>query len=147
MKVILLEDVKGKGKAGDMVNVNDGYARNFLFPKNLAQQATQGNMKIVEQKKAAEKRHIEEERKEANDLKDKLDGRTISVKVKAGENGKIFGSVTSKEIAKALKEDGYIIDKKKILLKDPIKSIGREMIDIRVYPEIVARINVVVEAE
>jgi len=146
MKVILLEDVKDQGKKGNVIDVNEGYARNFLIKKNLAAPATSGVLNEIAQKKAAEARHKEMEKKAAKELLDKINGITVKVKVKCGESGKLFGSVTSKEIADALTNDGYEVDKKMVMLKEPIKNIGRAMVDIKVYHEMTARVNVVVES-
>ena len=147
MKVILLQDVKGQGKKGELVCVNDGYARNFLLPKKLAIQATSDNVNSLDQKKAAEARRIEMEKAAAKDIRDKINCTTISVKVKCGENGKLFGSVTSKEIATSLEEKGYDIDKKMVLLKEPLKSLGRTTVDIKLYTDIVAKVEISVEAD
>jgi large subunit ribosomal protein L9 len=146
MKVILLEDVKSQGKKGEVVDVNEGYARNCLIKKNLAAPATQSVLNELEQKKAAEARHKQAEKKAAEELMNRLNGITVKVKVKSGESGKLFGSVTTKEIADALNEIGYAVDKKMIMIKEPVKSIGRVMIDVKVYAEMTARINLVVEA-
>lgn len=146
MKVILLEDVKDQGKKGNVIDVNEGYARNFLIKKNLAAPATAGVLNEIAQRKAAEARHKEMEKKAAKELLDKINGITVKVKVKCGESGKLFGSVTSKEIADALTNDGYEVDKKMVMLKEPIKNIGRVMVDIKIYHEMTARVNVVVES-
>jgi len=146
MKVILLKDVKTLGKEGDLVNAKDGYARNFLFPKKLAVEANDSNMKKWEGQKASDKAKIEEEIKEANMLKNKLEGVTLSMKVKGGSAGKLFGSITSADIASALASKHKIeFDKRKIDLKQNIKTTGTFNIDIKIYPEITASLKVNVE--
>jgi large subunit ribosomal protein L9 len=125
MKIILLQDVKGAGKAGDVVNVSDGYAHNYLIPKGFAEAATASNINAANIKKSAAKHRIEMQRKNAKELASGMTDLTVKVYAKAGENGKLFGSVTGKEIAAALKEQYDItIDKKKIRLSEPIKSTG-----------------------
>jgi large subunit ribosomal protein L9 len=146
MKVILLEDVKSQGKKGELINVNDGYARNFLIPKNLAMEATSNNVNTLEQKRQEELRRKAKEKKDAEELGAKINGTTIKVPVKCGENGKLFGSVTAKEIAEALSTGSYTVDKKMVMLKEPIKAIGRQMVDIRLHHDVTVRINIVVEA-
>ena len=144
MKVILLKDVKGVGKKGDVVNAADGYARNFLFPRKLAEEATDSNMhilnkknEIVRKKKTAE---IEEAQKLANELKDKV----VKIIGKAGESGKLFGAITSKDIATALnKQCNLDIDKKKIVT-DTIKLLGTYEVEVKIYPEISTKIKVLV---
>ena len=146
MKVILLEDVKSQGKKGELINVNDGYARNFLIPKHLAMEATSNNVNTLEQKRQEEARRKAKQKKDAEELGAKINGTTIKVSVKCGENGKLFGSVTSKEIAEALSTGAYNVDKKMVMLKDPIKAIGRQMVDIRLHHYVTVRVNIVVEA-
>ncbi len=143
MVVILLKDVKGSGKAGDVVKVSDGYARNMLIPKGLAKEATEGNVRNLEKQKAlvAEKKAQEKAaaQKVAEDLKEK----TVSIVTKGGEGGRLFGSITSKDIAEAIKKQHKIdIDKKKIVLDSPIKTTGEFSIDIKLYPEVVGTVKV-----
>ena len=147
MKVILLEDVKAQGKKGQIIEVNDGYARNFLLKKNLAAPATASVLNELKQKEAAEARQRELEKAAAQSLYDNINGTTVKVKVKCGDSGKLFGSVTAKEIADALNEHGYTVDKKMIMLKEPIKNIGREMVDVKVYQDMTARVNVVIDGK
>jgi len=147
MKVILKADVKSLGKKGDLVNTSDGYARNFLFPKGLAVEANKAAMNEFNNRQKAEKFHKAEELKAANALKDKLDGKTFKLTAKAGANGKLFGSVTSKDVAAAInKELGEEVDKRKIVMED-VKSFGTVTAEIKVYPGVTAKIFVqVIEA-
>lgn len=147
MKVVLKADVKGQGKKGEIVNVNDGYARNYLLPRGLAEEATANVVNSVVIKKQAEAYHKEMERKEALAAKARIDAATVVLKVKCGENGKVFGSVTSGNISDALLGQGLTVDKKKIVLKEPIKSSGIYKLDVKLYPEITAHLTVQVENE
>ena len=148
MKVILTADVKGQGKKGQLVNVSDGYARNFLFPRNLAIEASKDNMNVFNSQTEAETHRKEVEHQQALDLKKKLESMTIKLAAKCGENGKLFGSITSKEIAAKLQQDYKItVDKRKIQLEDDLKSAGTHIVDIKVYPEITAKLNVVIASE
>jgi len=148
MKVILLQDVKGQGKKGDIVNVSDGYARNFLFPKGLAQEANSKNLAEWENKKKAEVLKKQREFEESRKLADRLSKLTVTIKAKSGENGKLFGSVTSKEIADELKKQHNIeLDKKKIVLPEPIKNLGTFSLEVKVYPEVSGKLTVKVEEE
>ena len=143
MKIILLKDVKGLGKEAELVNAKDGYARNFLFPRDLAIEATPGNRKKWEERKKVEKTKEKEEQKESLKLKEKIEGLTVELKGKAGEGGRLFGSITSKDISDALNKDYNIkIDRRKIELKDNIKAIGTTQVEIRVYPEITASLKI-----
>lgn len=143
MKVILLEDVKGLGKAGDLVNAKDGYARNFLLPKGAAIEATPGNLKKWKEDQAKEAERKENEYNEAIKLKEKIENIKVNLTGKAGEGGRLFGSITSKDIADALKKQHKIdIDRRKIELKDNIKSLGTTQVDVRVYAEVLAKLNV-----
>lgn len=147
MKVILLSDVKALGKKGDVVNASDGYARNFLFPRKLAIEATDANMHILNNKKEAERKQklaeIEEAQKVANGLK----GKEIKLKVKSGENGRLFGSITGKDISDELKKSYKIdIDKKKIVV-EAIRQLGTYEVEVKIYPEISTKIKVVVEEQ
>lgn len=143
MKVILLEDVKKLGKKGDLVNVADGYARNYLFPRNLAQEATAGGIKQLKQEKAALENKKRKEIEQAKELAAKLSETIVTLKVKSGEQGKLFGSVTSKDISVALKEQQNIeVDRRKIELLEPIKSLGSYEIDIKLAPEVDTKLSV-----
>lgn len=132
MKVILLKDIKGVGKKDEVINANDGYARNFLFPKGFALEATKDNLLKLQAKNDSKAHKKELEIEENKKIAKKLDEITLELKVKAGENGKIFGGVTSKEISEQLKKTHKIeIDKKKIILKETIKTIGRFIVEIK----------------
>lgn len=139
MKVILLADVKGSGKKGEIVEVNDGYARNFLFRKKLAQEGTAANLNAATQKQNAELARIAQEKAEAQAVGKKLSGFVVVVKAKCGaDNGKMFGSVTAQEVSDALKEQGFDIDKKKIVMKESIRDFGKYTLTVKLYPEISA---------
>lgn len=142
MKVILKQDVKSLGKKGELVNASDGYARNFLFPKGLAVEANASAMNDFNNKESAKKFHKAEEIKAAQELADKLEGKTFKLTAKAGSNGKLFGSVTSKDVSKKIKEDlNKDIDKRKIVMQD-IKSFGTVQAEVKVYQGISAKIFV-----
>ena len=145
MKVILLQDVKNYGKKDDVVNVSDGYAFNYLFPRKLAAPATAGAVNEAAEKKQAEK--VREEKAKAKAIADKeaLSSATVHVKVRCSENGKIFGSVTNREIAAELAALGYEIDKRNVVLKEPIRKLGRDFVEVKLYKGVVAKVNVVVE--
>ncbi|MDD6906913.1 MAG: 50S ribosomal protein L9 [Finegoldia magna] len=148
MKVILTSDVEKLGKAGEMVNAKTGFARNFLLPNKLAVQATKENIKIWEEKQA-ELRAIERENiKNANELKEKIENTKVKIIAKTGEGDRLFGSITSMDIEKALKEQqGLDVDKKKIEMKDNIKSLGTFNVIVKVYPDINANLEVIVDKE
>ncbi|WP_408008796.1 50S ribosomal protein L9 [Pseudalkalibacillus sp. A8] len=147
MKVIFIKDVKGKGKQGEVKNVSEGYARNYLFPNNLAKEANKGNLKTLEKKKESEKKQAEEERHEAVKLKNELEKLTIELSTKAGEGGRLFGSITNKQIAAELKKKGYKVDKRKIELSDPIRSLGYTNVPMKLHPEVTATLKVHVSEE
>ena len=143
MKVILLQDVKGKGKKGQMLEVSDGYARNFLLPKKLAKEATADNINTMKMNDKATAERIAREKAEALDLSHKLRAMTLVVKAKGGGAGKLFGSVTSQEIADALKaKSGITLDKRKIVLSDPIKNVGTYTVQCKLGYEITAPLTV-----
>lgn len=148
MKVILTADVKGKGYIGDIVNVSDGYARNYLFPQKLAKEATSANLEIAkQQQKALEKRRLLE-RLSAEEAAKKLSGLRVVIKAKSGENSRLFGSVTSKEISEAiLSQHGIEIEKKKIVLEDNLKELGEYKLQVKLHAGIFTEIVAVVEAE
>lgn len=147
MKVILLADVKGTGKKNDVIEVSDGYARNCLFKKELAIEATSTEINAVQNKLKAQEFHKAEEIKKWKELAAKMKNAEIKCTVKCGENGKIFGSVTSKEIADKLVEAGYDVDKKKIILKEPIKTPGNYVVEVKFLPDVSTKIKVSVKAE
>lgn len=147
MKVILLGDIKGVGKKDQVIEASDGYARNFLFPKKLAVEANNENMSKLKSKQESNQFRKDTEKKEAEELAKKLTGIMLKIKVRAGENGKIFGGVTSKEIAENLKKEYSIeIDKKKVLLPETIKNIGTFTVDIKLYEGIIAQLKLNVVA-
>ena len=148
MKVILLDNIKGVGKKDEIINASDGYARNYLFPKKLAVEATKENLGKLESKNEANKLKKQNEKNDAIEVANKLKELVLTIKVKAGENGKIFGGVTSKEISENLKEQYKIeIDKKKIEVKETIKNIGRFTINIKLYEGVNAKLRVNIIAE
>jgi large subunit ribosomal protein L9 len=135
MKVILQKDVKGLGKAGDIANVSDGYARNYLSPRGLVVEASSGNLNTIKQQKQAEEKRKAEEFEKAEKLKERLEKLVVILKAKSGEGGRLFGSITNKEIADALKEQHKItLDKRKISLLEPIKDLGERTVEVKVYP-------------
>ncbi|SHH98918.1 50S ribosomal protein L9 [Clostridium grantii] len=144
MKVILLKDVKGKGKKNEVVNVSDGYARNFLFPRKLAEEASDNNVHILNKQKENERKVKLEEIEAAQKLAESLRDKQIIIKTKAGDSGRLFGAITSKDIADELKKQYKVdIDKKKIS-SGSIKQLGEYQIDVKIYPEISTKINVIV---
>ncbi len=144
MKVILKQDVKGLGKKGELVNASDGYARNFLFPKGLAAEANAQAMSEFKNKQQAEKYRIDTETAAAKAAAEKISGKTIHITAKAGQNGKLFGSVTSKEIAEKVKEEfGINTDKRKIVVDD-IKQFGTYEFEVKLYQGISAKLYVMV---
>ena len=143
MKIILREDVKSLGKKGQVCQVADGYARNFLIPHGLAVEATEGNVQDLAHKTAAEAKRKEKEKQEAVALAAKLEALTLVVAVRTGEGGRLFGSVTSKEIADAIKKThGLEVDKRKLELKEPIKALGDYTVPARLHADVNARIQV-----
>ncbi len=143
MKVILLQDIKGVGKKDEIINTSDGHARNFLFPKGLALEATSNNLTTLDRVKAKEEEHKKEVYEEALQLKKVLDEIKVVMPVKAGDGGKLFGTITNKEISKHLETDHDIkIDKKKITLKSQIKSIGQFHVDVKLHPKVNASLSV-----
>ena len=143
MKVILTQDIKGVGKKDEIINANDGYARNFLLPRKMAVEANSQNMSLLQGRKDSANFKKEQEKENALKIQDKLSKIMLKIKVKAGGNGKIFGSITSKEITTELKNQYSIdIDKKKVLLKDSIKEIGVFNIEIKLYEGIIGRLKI-----
>ena len=142
MKVVLLQDVKGKGKKGELCNVSDGYARNFLFPKKLAVEADNAALNELKNREEAIAHHKKEELDQANEIAAKLDGKTVSITAKAGAGGKLFGSVTSKEIAAEIKNSlGIEVDRKKMNVAD-IKNFGEYTAEIKLHQGVSAKITV-----
>lgn len=146
MKVILLEDVKSLGKKGEVVNVNDGYARNFIFKKNLGVEATSKNLNDLKLQKQNEEKVAAENLEKAKELAADLAGKSITLSIKAGSDGRAFGSVSTKEISMAAKDQlGYELDKKKMHLSEPIKNIGTFTVPIKLHPKVTAELKVVVK--
>ncbi len=147
MKVILKQDVKGTGKKGDILDVSDGFAKNFLLKKGLAEQASSVAVNSLKLQKEAEARRKAEEERAVRELAKKMDKTQVTVSIKCGENGKVFGSVTSKEIAARLADLGFDVDKKKIVLKDGFKTVGEFPVEIRLMEGVTAKIFVNVVPE
>jgi len=143
MKVILQQDVKALGKKGEVLEVSEGHARNFLFPKKLALEATSGNMKILESRKLKESEKQAEGKKQAQDLAEQLSKVEVVLKVKTGENGRLFGSITSKDIADAIKASaGLEVDKRKIDLAEPIKVLGSYPLKVKLHKDVTTEVRV-----
>jgi large subunit ribosomal protein L9 len=148
MKVILKQDVKALGKKDQMVDVSDGYARNFLLPKGLAMEATADNINVMNQKNVAEQHKKDKALAQAKELAVKLNDLTVVIKTKAGENGKLFGSITTKEIAEKLKEQHHLdIDKKKMNLDEAIKTLGTTAVEAKLHPGVSAKFTVKIVQE
>ena len=146
MQVILTRDVKGQGKKGQMVNVSDGYARNYLLPRGLAEPAPKSNINVMKGKQESLEYKKKVELEEANAIAEKMKEIKVVLKAKAGENGKLFGSVTSKDVAEALTSQHHIkLDKKKFVMPDGIKTLGTTTVDVKIYTGVVGKLNVVVE--
>ncbi len=147
MKIILQTDIKGMGKRGDIVNASDGYARNYLFPKKLALPADKQNLNELAARQSADAHKKELEKQQALKIKEKLEKEVLTLKTKAGENGKTFGSITSKEISEEIeKQFKEKIDKKKIILPEPIRAIGGYVIDLKLYEGIICKLTISVTA-
>lgn len=147
MKIILLQDVKGQGKKGEVIDVNEGYARNFLIKKGLAEIATAAKLNDMKMKQSAADFHKAEEVKAMRETAKQINGKNFTVKIKAGQGGKVFGSVTGANVADALANAGYDIDKRKVVLPAPIKTLGVYDVDLKLMEGITAKIKVTVEAE
>jgi large subunit ribosomal protein L9 len=146
MKVILKQEVKNLGKKDQIINVNDGYARNFLIPKGLAAEATAGAVNEAQAKQNAEKHRKDSEVSDANALAAKISNVTVTVKSKAGSNGKLFGSITGKDIVEQLKVQHKItIDKKMLNLPEPIRSVGKTEVEVKLYAGVSAKLKVIIE--
>ncbi len=148
MKIILLENVKSLGKKGDIVNVSDGYARNMLLPKKLGVEATPANMNSLKLQNAHQEKVAQENLEAAKAFKAQIDPCSVTIPIKAGENGKVFGSVAAQTIVEAAKEQlGFELDKKKIQLSAPIREIGEQQVEIKLHPQVTASLKVIVTAE
>jgi len=147
MEVILREDISNLGTRGQVVKVAAGYARNFLLPKRLAVAATASNKKIIEQERQAHLRKDAKLEVEAQDLAKLISGVTVTIKQKAGENDQLFGSVTTKDVADALAAQNYVIDRRKVLLDEPIKQLGEFKVAVRLHKDVTAEVTVVVAKE
>lgn len=148
MKLILLQDVKSVGKKGELINASEGYAKNFLLPKKLAVEATKSNLNDYELKQKADAKRREEELEKARETAKALEEQTVTIKVKTGGNGKLFGSVTNKEVAEAIIEQTKLeFDKKKVSIGDPIKMVGERTAVIKLHPKVTAEVKIkIVEA-
>ncbi len=142
MKVILIDEIRGLGTRGDVVNVKDGYARNYLLPKNLAREATPGNLKSIEQERKKWSLLAQKEKEVAAQAAESVKGTKVVVQKRVGENGQLFGSVTSNEIADALNAKGLNVDKRRIELAHPIKSLGTHDVEVRLHRDVSAQIQV-----
>ena len=143
MKVILLQDIQGTGKKDQILEVSDGYARNFLFPRKLAKEASATNLNAIKMAKSAQEHKRQTEREEAVKLSAKMAEMTVQVPGKAGSAGRLFGAITAQEIADALaRTQGIKIDKRKIVLRDPIKTLGEHEVDIKLFAEVTARLKI-----
>lgn len=147
MKVILQKDVKGQGKKGQLVEVSEGYARNFLFPRNLAVEATGGNIKNFEQREKSDQKKKEEEKEQAEQFAKELERVTITIPAKTGEGGRLFGAVSTKQIADALKKAKLDIDKRKLILDEPIKTLGITRVPVKLHLDVMGTLNVHVVEE
>lgn len=147
MQVILLEDIPSLGKVGDMVKVSDGYGRNFLIPKKKAIFATEKNLKVLQHEKALVQQRLGKMKKDSAKMAQEIENLSCTFAKTAGESGKLFGSVTSMEIEAFLKENGFNVDRKKIILEEPIKSLGMHAVAIKLQPEVTAHLKVWVVQE
>jgi large subunit ribosomal protein L9 len=147
MQVILRKEVEKLGAEGELVKVKDGYARNFLIPRGLAVRATEGRIRAIETEKKQKAFKIERERKAARDLAESLERLLLNVKVKAGEEGRLYGTVTAQMVADGLKAKGFDIDRKQITIDPPIKQVGKHEVAVKLYSDVVAKLQLEVEAE
>ena len=147
MEIILREDVENLGARGQMLKVANGYARNYLLPKRLAVAATEANKKIVEQERQAHVRREAKAQGEAEDLAKMMTGVTVTIRQKAGENDQLFGSVTAKDIADALEAQKYHVERRRVLLEEPIRSLGEHTVNVRLHRDVTSQIKVIVEPE
>jgi large subunit ribosomal protein L9 len=147
MEVILKEDVAKLGSRGDVVKVAEGYGRNFLLPRKLAIEASAGNKRVIEQMRAASVRRSAKEKAQAEELSKQFDGLSVSFQRKSGESDQLFGSVTSGDIAEGLERKGFNIDRRKIQLHEPLKTLGEFMIPVKLHKDVTAHLKVVIEKE
>ncbi len=147
MKIILKKEVDKLGEIGDMLIVKDGYARNYLIPRGLAVRATEGMLKAIETEKKQKAFKIERERKAARELAESLERLLLNVKVKAGEEGRLYGTVTPQMIVDSLKSKGFEVDRKQITIDPPIKQVGKHEVSVKLYSDVVAKLSLEVEAE
>lgn len=147
MKVIFVKDVKGKGRSGEIKEVSEGYARNYLFPQNLAVAANKSSLSQLAARKRKKKQNEEKERQEAESLKARIEKITVELQAKSGEGGRLFGSITSKQIAQALKKMDITIDKRKIDLAEPIRSLGYTDVPLKLHPDVTAKVKVHVQEQ
>ena len=147
MKVILLEELEGRGAFGDIVSVKDGFANNYLIPRKLALPATEGNVKHIQNILSQKARKLEKIKSQAKDLASKIEGIEVVIKKPVGQNGKLFGSITTSDIVKAIQEKGFNIDRKQIILSTPIKNLGLYTVKIRLHNDLYASIKVNVQEE
>ena len=148
MKVILNQDIKGQGKKGQMVEVSEGYGRNYLLPRGLAKEATKSNINVMEGQAASAEFHKQQELEAAQKTADSMKEIKVVLTAKAGDNGKLFGSITSKDVAEALKTQHHIkIDKKKFVLPDGIKTLGTTIVDVKIHPGVVGKLSVEIKAQ
>lgn len=147
MKVILTADVRGIGKRGELVEAKDGYARNFLFPRGLAMEATEANLRELKHQNKAKDKREEEALEAARELKRALEAKTLIMKVKAGDAGRIFGSVTAMDIAAELEKQGYRVDKRAIHLDSPLKTLGEHQVKVKLHSQVQADVKLVLQGE
>lgn len=147
MKIILKQDIVTLGDAGDVVDVKNGYANNYLIPQGMALRATEGTLKALETERKQQARKIDQQRAAAREMADKLQQLSLKVSAKAGESGKLFGTVTSGDIAEALKNEGVTLDRRKISLDAPIKTLGNYEAGVKLFMDVTATLKVTVEAE
>jgi large subunit ribosomal protein L9 len=148
MKVIFLQDVKSQGKKGDVTEVAEGYAQNYLIPRGLAKPATEGNLKALQNQKEAEQRRKAQEKEEAQNLAKKLEEITLTIRAKAGDGGRLFGAITNKQISDELEKMKIKVDKRKIVLEQPIRSLGVTNVQVKLHPDVSTMLKVhVVEGE
>lgn len=148
MKVILLADVKGQGKKNEVIEVSDGYGKNFLIPRKLAKLADAQSVNDAKTKESARLYRLETEKKDAQELAEKLKEITVTIKASCGGDGRLYGSVTAKDISERLAADyGITLDKRKLVVKDPIKAYGKYALEVRLYPEVTGTLNLLVTAE